>query len=32
MIYKAKNQVITEKFMNKLSTDLDVDKRNIKLF
>ena len=29
MIYKAKNQVITEKFMNKLSTDLDVDKRNI---
>ena len=29
MIYKAKNQVITEKFMNKLSTDLDVDKKNI---
>ena len=27
MIYKAKNQVITEKFMNKLSTDLDVSLR-----
>lgn len=29
MIFKAKNQIITEKFIDKLSLDLDVDKRSI---
>ena len=29
MIFKAKNQIITEKFLDKLSLDLEVDKKTI---